>query len=241
MFSPVAMLKFIRIMLTIAAHLDYEIWQMDVTAFLNGELDEEVYMIQPEGFTSTDEFKVCRLQRSIYGLKQASWSWNIRFDRTIKMYGFVKNGEEPCIYKWGNGLVVVFLVLYVDDILLIENDIPALQGIKIWLSSQFSMKDLGEASYILGMRIYGDRSKRLLGLSQSTYIDTILKRFSMENFKKGYLPIDHGIFLSEKDCLTTLKERECMSKVPYASTVGSIMYAMICTRPDVGILTRNSE
>ena len=99
-FSPVAMLKSIRIMLAIAAHLDYEIWQMDVkTAFLNGELDEEVYMIQPEGFTSTDESKVCKLQRSIYGLKQASRSWNIRFDRTIKTYGFVKNGEEPCIYK----------------------------------------------------------------------------------------------------------------------------------------------
>ena len=88
-------------------------------------------MIQPEGFTSTDESKVCKLQRSIYGLKQASQSWNIRFDRMIKMYGFVKNGEEPHIYKWANGPVVVFLVLYVDDILLIRNDVPALQGIKI--------------------------------------------------------------------------------------------------------------
>ena len=96
------------------------------TAFLNGELDEEVYMLQPEGFTSTDESKVCRIQRSIYGLKQASQSWNIRFDRTIKMYRFVKNREEPCIYKWANGPVVIFLVLYVDDILLIENDVLAL-------------------------------------------------------------------------------------------------------------------
>ena len=78
-------------------------------------------------------------------------------------------------------------MLYVDDILLIGNDIPALQRIKVWLSSQFSIKDLGEASYILGMRIYRDRSKRLLGLSQSMYIDTVLKRFSMENSKKGYL------------------------------------------------------
>ena len=132
MFSPVAMLKSIQIMLAIATHLDYKIWQMDVKiAFLNEKLDEEVYMIQPEEFTSTDESKVCRLQRSIYGLKQASRSWNIRFDRMIKMYGFVKNGKEPCIYKWANGPVVVFLVLYVDDILLMENDIPTLQGIKI--------------------------------------------------------------------------------------------------------------
>ena len=84
-FSPVAMLKSIRIMLALAAYFDYEIWQMDVrTAFLNGELEEEVYMIQPEGFTSTDESKVCKLQRSIYGLKQASRSWNLWFNRCIK-------------------------------------------------------------------------------------------------------------------------------------------------------------
>ena len=105
---------------------------MDVkTVFLNGELTEEVYMIQSERFTSTDESKMCKLQRSIYRLKQASRSWNMHFDKVIKTYGFIKNGEEPCIYKWANGPVVVFLVLYVDDILLIENDIPVLQGIKI--------------------------------------------------------------------------------------------------------------
>ena len=100
---------------------------MDVKiTFLNGELNEEVYMIQSEGFISTDDSKICKLQRSIYGLKQASRSWNIRFDKVIKMYGFIKNGEEPCIYKWANGPVVIFLILYVDDILLIGNDIPIL-------------------------------------------------------------------------------------------------------------------
>ena len=88
-------------------------------------------MIQPEGFTSTDESKVCKLLRSIYGLKQASQSWNMHFNKVIKTYGFVKNGEEPYIYKWTNGLVVVFLVLYIDDILLIENDIPTLYKIKV--------------------------------------------------------------------------------------------------------------
>ena len=104
------------------------------------------------------------------------------------------------------------------------------------------MKDLGEASYILGMRIYRDRSKRLLDLSQSTYIDTMLKRFSMENFKKGYLPIGHRISLSKRDCPTTPQERERMGRIPYASTVGSIMYVMICTRSDVayslGVVSR---
>ena len=94
------MLKSIWIMLAIAAHLDYDIWQMDVKiTFLNGELKEEMYMIQPEGFTSTDELKVCKLKRSIYGLKQASRSWNMHFDKVIKTYGFIRNEEEPCIYK----------------------------------------------------------------------------------------------------------------------------------------------
>ena len=149
---------------------------MDVKiTFFNRELEEEVYMIQLEGFTSTDESKVCKLKRSIYELKQASRSWNICFDKVIKMYGFVRNEEEPCVYKWASNSVVIFLVWYVDDILLLENDIPSLQSVKLWLSSQFSMKDLGEASYIFGMKIYRDRSRRLLGLSQSTYIDILLK------------------------------------------------------------------
>ena len=101
---------------------------MDVrTTFLNGELEEEVYMMQPERLTSIDESKVCRLHKSIHGLKQASQNWNKHFDKCIKTYGFIKNGEEPCVYKWANGSIVVFLMLYVDDILLIGNDIPALQ------------------------------------------------------------------------------------------------------------------
>ena len=89
-FSPVAMLKSFRILLSIAAHYDYEIWQMDVkTAFLNGNLKEEISMMQPEGFIAKNqEHMVCRLKRSIYRLKQASRSWNIRFDQTIKLFGF---------------------------------------------------------------------------------------------------------------------------------------------------------
>jgi len=166
-FSPVAMIKSIRILLAIAAYYDYEIWQMDVkTAFLNGELKEEVYMTQPEGFTSMfDINKVCKLQRSIYGLKQASRSWNIRFNNTIEKFNFVKCEEEPCVYKKVSGSTIIFLVLYVDDILLFGNDIPAMQSTKVWLSKQFSMKDLGEAAYILGIKIYRDRFKKLLGLS----------------------------------------------------------------------------
>ena len=99
---------------------------MDVkTAFLNGNLSEEVNMTQPQGFTSKEDHnKVCKLKRSIYRLKQASRSWNLRFDEIVKEFDFIKNVDEPCVYKKSSGSVVVFLVLYVDDILIIGNDIP---------------------------------------------------------------------------------------------------------------------
>ncbi|KAK8985022.1 hypothetical protein V6N11_082641 [Hibiscus sabdariffa] len=238
-FSPVAMIKSIRILLAIAAFHDYEIWQMDVkTAFLNGfhngKLKEDVYMTQPEGFvTPGNATKVCKLQRSIYGLKQASRRWNLHFNDEIKEFGFIRNEDEPCVYKKISGSIVSFLILYVDDILIIGNDIPTLQSIKTWLSSCFSMKDLGDAAYILGVKIYRDRSRRLLGLSQSTYIDKVLKRFSMEESKRGFLPMRHGISLSKEMCPSSPQERERMSQIPYASVIGSIMYAMICTRPDL--------
>ena len=234
-FSPVVMLKSIRIMLAIAAYYDYEIWQMDVkTAFLNGNLLEDVYMTQPEGFIDLKyPNRVCKLQRSIYGLKQASRSWNLRFDDAVKKFGFIKNEDEPCVYKKVSGSAIVFLVLYVDDILLIGNDIPTLQNVKSWLGKCFSMKDLGEAACILGIKIYRDRSKRVLSLSQSGYIDKVLKRFGMQDSKRGFLPMSHGIRLSKSQSPLTKDEKERMSKIPYASAIGSIMYAMLCTRPDV--------
>ncbi|KAH9704345.1 hypothetical protein KPL70_011418 [Citrus sinensis] len=176
-FSPVAMLKSIRILLSIAAVLDYEIWQMDVkTAFLNGHLEENIYMQQPDGFIQRgQEHMVCKLQRSIYGLKQASRSWNIRFDQAIKSLGFIQNIDEP-------------------------------------------------------------------SLSQAVYIDKILARFSMENSKTGLLPFRHGITFSKDQSPKTSEEIERMRQVPYAEAVGSLMYAMLCTRPGicfaVGMISR---
>ncbi|KAK1631342.1 hypothetical protein QYE76_005657 [Lolium multiflorum] len=234
-FSPVAKLKSVRILLAIAAFFDYEIWQMDVkTAFLNGDIEEELYMVQPKGFVDPKNAdKVCKLQRSIYGLKQASRSWNRRFDKVIKDFGFIQCHGEACIYKKVSGSSVAFLILYVDDILLIGNDIELLSSVKSYLNNSFSMKDLGEASYILGIKIYRDRSRRLIGLSQSTYLDKILKKFRMDESKKGFLPMLPGKVLSKTQGPATAEERERMSKIPYASAVGSIMYAMLCTRPDI--------
>ncbi|KAJ9545029.1 hypothetical protein OSB04_024736 [Centaurea solstitialis] len=234
-FSPVAMLKSIRILMAISAYFNYEIWQMDVkTAFLNGKLTEEVYMEQPEGFEDPkNPNKVCKLLKSIYGLKQASQSWNLHFDERIKEFGFTKSEFEPCVYTKFSGSIVTFLVLYVDDILLIENDVPTLQSVKSWLSKCFQMKDLGEAAYILGIKIYRNRSKRLIGLSQSTYIDKILKKFRMDESKKGFIPMQYGIVLSKTQCPVSSQDQDKMKSVPYASAIGSIMYAMLCTRPNV--------
>ncbi|GKF38819.1 retrotransposon protein, putative, ty1-copia subclass, partial [Tanacetum coccineum] len=162
------------------------IWKMDVkTAFLNGYLNEEVYMEQPEGFVNPKyPNRVCKLKRSIYGLKQASRQWNKRFDDEIS-----QNADEPCVYLKASGSNVTFLILYVDDILIMGNNILMLQDVKSYLGRCFAMRDLGEAAYILGIKIYRDRSRRLIGLCQSAYIEKILKRFYMENSKRGSIPM----------------------------------------------------
>ncbi|KAH9780743.1 hypothetical protein KPL71_008200 [Citrus sinensis] len=202
-FSAVAMLKSIRILLSITAVLDYEIWQMDVKiAFLNRHLEEDIYMQQPDGF-----------------VQKAKNTWY--------------NIDEPCACKKIQEKFVAFLVLCVDKILLIGNDIGVLTTIKIWLAKQFDMKDLGETSYILGIKLLRDQKNKTLALSQAVYIDKILARFSMENSKTGLLPFRHGITFSNDQSPKISEEIERMRRVPYAEAVGSLMYAMLCTRPDI--------
>ncbi|GJU10984.1 putative RNA-directed DNA polymerase [Tanacetum coccineum] len=234
-FSPVADIRAIRILISIAAYYDYEIWQMDVkTTFLNGYLDEDIYMVQPEGFVDPNHpRKVCKLQRSIYGLKQASRSWNKRFDEEIKRFGFTQNLDEPCVYQKASGSNVTFLILYVDDIIIMGNHIPSLQSVKDYLGKCFAMKDLGEAAFILGIKIYRDRSKRLIRLCQNAYMDKILKRYKMDNSKRGHIPMQERLDLNKSQGAQTPIEVNRMKNVPYASAVGSIMYAVRCTRPDV--------
>ncbi|GJX69405.1 retrotransposon protein, putative, ty1-copia subclass [Tanacetum coccineum] len=208
-FSPVADIRAIRILIAIAAYYDYEIWQMDVkTAFLNEHLSEEVYMEQPEGFVNPKyPNHVCKLKRSIYGLKQASRQWNKRFDDEIKKFDFTQNPDKPCVYLKTSGSYVAILILYVDDILLMGNNILVLQDVKSYLGRSFAMKDLGKAAYILGIKIYRDRSKRLIGLNQSAYIKKILKRFYMENSKCGSIPMQEKLKLSKSQGASTTAEK----------------------------------
>ena len=127
----------------------------------------------------------------------------------------------------------MFLMLYVDDILLIGNDVGVMSLVIVWLLSQFDMKDLGETNFILGIKLLRDRKNRMLGLLQAGYIDKVLKRFSMQNSKKGLLPFRHRVPLSNDQRPKTLEEENMIRQVPYASAMGSLMYVMLCTRPDI--------
>ena len=234
-FSPVSKKDSLRIILALVAHFDLELQQMDVkTTFLNGELEEEVYMKQPEGFPSSDgEQLVCKLKKSIYGLKQASRQWYLKFHNIISSFGFVENVMDQCIYLKVSGSKVCFLVLYVDDILLATNDKGLLHEVKQFLSKNFDMKDMGEASYVIGIKIHRDRFKGILGLSQETYINKVLERFRMKNCSPSVSPIVKGDRFNLNQCPKNDLEREQMKNIPYASAVGSLMYAQVCTRPDI--------
>ena len=136
--------------------------------------------------------KVCKLSKSIYGLKQASWQWYMKFDRIITQNGFKENTIDRCIYLRVSESSYIFLVLYVDDILLASNNFDLLIETKHMLSTHFDMKDLGEASYVLGVKILRDRANGVLKLSQTTYVEKILKRFNMHNYSSTRAPIVKG-------------------------------------------------
>jgi hypothetical protein len=180
-FSPVVRFASIRLILAMVASLDLELHQMDVkTAFLNGELDEEIFMDQPIGFVvKGQERKVCRLNWSLYGLKQSSRQWYKRFHLEVISNGFLMIEENHCVYVKRSEGSFIILSLYVDDILLAGNDKEFIKTIKEWLPSTFEMKDMGEASFVLGVKILKDRSRKLLSLSQETYIGKVFEWFHM--------------------------------------------------------------
>ena len=154
-YSPVARMTTIRVLLSLAVSYGLIIHQMDVkTAFLNGELEEEIYMEQSDGFVvKGQESKVCKLLKSLYGLKQAPKQWHEKFDTTLTSAGFAVNEADSCVYyRYGGGKGVI-LCLYVDDILIFGTDIDVINEVKSFLSTKFDMKDLGEADVILNIKL----------------------------------------------------------------------------------------
>ena len=155
-FSLVSKKNSLRIIMALVAHFDFDLHQMDVkTTFLNDNLEEEVYMKQPEGFFSSEgEHLVCKLKKSIYGLKQAFRQWYLKFHEVITSFGFEENIMDQCIYQKVSESKIYFLLLYVDDILFAANDKGLLYEVKQFLSKHFDMKDMGEASYVIDIEIY---------------------------------------------------------------------------------------
>jgi len=151
--------------MALVAHFDLELHQMDVkTTFLNEDLFEEVYIVQPDGFAKKgNEHLDCRLKKSMYGLRQASRKWYLKFDQVVTSFGFKENASDQCIYLKKNGSLFIILVLYVDDILLASSIVELLTETKFMLNSHFDMKDLGDASVVIGIQISCDRSRGILG------------------------------------------------------------------------------
>jgi hypothetical protein len=231
-FSSVSKLTSIRFLLSIVVAFDLEVEQMDVKiAFLHGDLEEEIYMKRLEGFVVNGKKElVCKLKKSLHGLKQSPRMWYQNFDTYILGLGFVRSRVDHSVYSKQVGNHFIYVVLYVDDMLLVGNNMDVIKEVKSKLSSKFDMKDLGAAKFILGMEIKRDRANRKLWLNQRKYVETILQRFNMHGSKSVKVPIPIGENLSTDQCPETQEEDEDMSHVLYANAVGSLMYAMICTR-----------
>lgn len=225
-YSPVAKLDTLRAVLAIANRERMHLHQMDVkTAFLNGQLNEEIYMAQPDGFEQGKGL-VCRLNRSLYGLKQASRAWNERFHNFIVKLGFVRSENDQCLYLQGTGKNKIIIVLYVDDILLASSSLKALETVKRSFSGEFEMKDVGEVNQFLGLTVERDLAKKTLRIHQRGYFESLLQRFEMTESKPISTPMENRLRLP-KGC-----EEKRTSK-PYRELVGCLMYASLATRPDL--------
>jgi len=168
---------------------------MDVkTTFLNGELDEEIYMDQPDGFVvKGQESKVCRLLKSLYGLKQAPKQWHEKFDKTLTSAGFAINEADRCVYYRHGGGEGVILCLYVDDILIFGTNIDVINEVKSFLSKSFDMKDLGEADVILNIKLIKDEN--VITLLQSHYVEKVLSRIGYMDSKPSPTPYDPSVMV----------------------------------------------
>jgi hypothetical protein len=180
-FSPIAKLTSIIFLLYVAATFYFEVEQMDVkTTFIHGDLEEEIYMKQPKGYVvKGNKELVCKLKKSLYGLKQSPRMWYQKFDTYMLGLGFKRRKEDHYVHFRLIGDHLIYLVLYVDDMLLIGRNKEIIQDVKTHFSSKFDMKDLGASNFILAMEIKRDRKKRKLWLNQRKYVETILQRFNM--------------------------------------------------------------
>jgi len=226
-FAPVAKFTTIRCILAMTAATGWELLQMDVnTAFLNGNLDEEVCMEQPDVYVDpTYPDKVSRLLQALYGLRQAPKMWYAKLDDFLKSQGFDNINPDACLYLQMDDGEIIIVLVYVDDLLLVASSLAAMYRIKDALHKRFEMKDLGEAKVILGLKIRRENALGTLKLSQGKYAAQVLEKFGMAECNPIETPLEVGLQLVKTD--------ESGDALPYREAVGSLMYLMVRTRPDL--------
>ena len=224
-FSPVVKMDTLRFLIAIAVKENLDIVHMDVdTAFLYGVLKEEIYMEQPVGFSQEPRKLVCKLLKSIYGLKQASRTWNIHFTSILKTAGFTPSNMDPCLFTCTTGNVFAAIAIYVDDCILVGNK-AGITKLKETLHQNFSMKDLGSLEHILGIKVCC--SSNSIALCQSTYIDKMLERFSFDDCKPVSIPILNWLSKPIDDSDNPFDVQT------YQQAIGSLNFLAVCTRPDI--------
>ncbi|WVZ00077.1 hypothetical protein V8G54_026146 [Vigna mungo] len=231
-FAPVVKHCSVRVLMAIVVHCNLHLEQLDVrTAFLHGDLEETIYMKQPNGFAVGD--RVCLLQKSLYGLKQSPRQWYRKFDDFLIKLNFKRCNYDDCVYTLNHDGEMLYLLLYVDDILIASSDRGMIGETKARLADAFEMKELGEARRILGIDIKKDKPGGNLFLSQECYLQKVISRYRMAESKMASTPVGQHLKLTKEQCPKTEEERRKMESVPFSNGIGSIMYGMVCTRPDV--------
>ena len=192
-------------------------------------------MDQPKGVIKLGtKNMVCLLKKSLYGLRQSLRQWYKRFDEFILRIKFIRCSYDNCVYlKMKNDQVLVYLLLYVDDMLIASGSMQDIQELKQKLNSEFEMKDLGEAKRILGIEIIKDRKNKNIFLTQSNYLKKVVQKFNMHEAKEVLIPLGQHFKLSAEQSPTTPEEANDMATISYLNGVGSIMYSMVCSRPDL--------
>jgi transposase InsO family protein len=229
-FAPVVRMESLRILLAIAAVEDMEVHQMDVvTAYLAGELEEEIYMAPPQGLPGTED-KVCHVRKGLYGLKQSGRVWNKRITKELKRAGLRAISEDKSI--WVDEKRNLILALYVDDIILFARETQEIQRIKEFLTERFHMKDLGPIHTVLGMRVRRNRAERTLWLDQTHYIKDTLKEFQHENCRPVSTPADGYEHLQA----ATAQDAPFADVAMYQRALGQLNWLVRGTRPDLAFV-----